>query len=214
MWSPFPNMHLNLPVWCSERISNRIELNAALHSVEMSVFRQITATQMERTEADGCLVWHTRGEYSVCSFLNLTGSRQMFDEHNFKKTRVLVCFPADWQTFFLLRCTIRNFGTLSLGNCFIKHKVLKGCVPVICLDCHLYVTTALQCFFGVEVFDSFHLCSTLVLHAVQLHLFSQRTVCRDVGRKKMRDVVLVHLTETRKRLRLCLISLEFSQQSL
>lgn len=53
----------------------RIELDTALHSVEMSVFRQITATQTERTETDGCLVWHTTGEYSVCSFPNLTSGR-------------------------------------------------------------------------------------------------------------------------------------------
>lgn len=108
-----------------------------------------------------------------------------------KTGELSIClYPRLVETFLLLRCTTRSFGTLSLENCFFKsalHKVLKDvadCVPVICLDCCFYVTVAHQCCFRLEVFDSFRLCSTLVLHAVQLHLFSQRTVCRDVGIKK------------------------------
>lgn len=184
----FPNMHLNLPIWCSGQAFKRVELNTALRSVEMSVFRQITATQRERTEAYGCLVWHTRGEYSVCFQFPKPDIRQVdvgrppLGKTGGLSVRLDPSRLVEMFSLPLLLHSSKILGTLSFGNCFLKSapvKVLRGCSrpsQSFVWVAAFYATAALRRCFGVGGFDSFPLSSTLGLRAEQLHLFSWSTV--------------------------------------
>lgn len=163
---------------------NRIELSAALRSVEMSGFRQITATEIVRKRMD---VWFgTPGENkSACSFPNLTRGRQMFEGHSVEKQdsslhiSVSVCWSTRFYSYTVRKAKvlrdfkiIRKWVLRGYEKCNAKlllrrkaalHMVRKDvadCVPVICLDCCFYVAAALQPSLRVEVFNGSRLGST------------------------------------------------------